>query len=159
MRNTRRIFAAAIGFMLASSAMPLSAGGNKDKTADESVIIEENDANMLRIVGDRPPAAWGEGGGKGASELPPGVSIDSGLVGEMKPVVAAETADLTGTLKVKGSKGKRTFTLKVDGGKNYALQVEESRMEDLAALKGKKLFIRGVFYGSNFLVFEYSEQQ
>ena len=132
-----------MALIITVSAIPVVAGGSKEDMADEDTVSELNQKNVLHVVGER-PADFGEGGGGGAARVPDGF-------GE----VQAELTVLTGKLKVSGGQGKRSFKLKADDGKTYQVQVEDSRMEILAELKGKKIKARGVFYGKNFLVFDF----
>ena len=153
MKHTRkRTLLALIGFAFVVTSVPLAAAGSKDV---EEGKVPEGDASLLRVIGERPPAGFGEGGGRGAAAVREGFRVDPGIIGEPVPIVSAEMTEIGGTLKVKGGKGKRTFTLNGNDGKKYTLQVESEKMEDFAALKGKKLSVRGVFYSNTFLVFEY----
>lgn len=153
MKHTRKIvlwIVSALAFSMAT--IPLAAAGSKESVDGKA---PEGDASMLRVIGERPPVGFGEGGGRGASELPEGVAIDPAIIGEPVPIVSAEMTEMSGTLKVKGGKGKRKFTLNNVDGKKYELQIESDKMEDFATLKGKKVKVRGVFYSDIFLVFEY----
>ncbi|MBP5357636.1 MAG: hypothetical protein J6Y69_00440 [Treponema sp.] len=150
----RRITFLTMAFLIAASAIPAVAGGAKEEMADEQTISIQNQKSVLRVVGEK-PADYGEGGGSGAAAVPEGFEEENILkTGE----VQAELVVLSGKLKVSGGKGKRTFKLKTDDG-TYQVLVEESKMEVLAELKGKNIKARGVFYGKNFLVFDFILQK
>ena len=159
MKITKKIVLwTAIGMAFSMTSLPLAAAGSKENEETE-VSVPENSPSLLRVVGEKPPVGFGEGGGLGAAELPDGVSIDPAIVGKTAPIVSAEMTQLSGTLKVKGGKGKRKFTLNCDDGKKYELQMNGEGAEDFAVLKGKKLNVRGVFYSKTFLVFDYGLNQ
>ena len=137
------------------AAFPAVAGGTKEDMADEHTISIQNQKSVLHVVEEK-PADYGEGGGGGAARVPEGFEEEDILkTGE----VHAELVVLTGKLKVSGGKGKRSFKLKADDGKTYQVQVDGARMEVLAELKGKKIKVRGVFYGNTFLVFDFILQK
>lgn len=139
-------------FAMVMAAMPITASGNKDKEEDTSIP----EKSVLHISGSA-PAAFGEGGGIGAGHRPEGFEqIPDGIVsGEKAKTVTAELTPMTGILKVKGGKGNRKFTFQGDNGKSYSLHVEDSMAEHLANFKDKKVKAEGVFYGKDFLVFDF----
>ncbi len=139
-------------FAMIANAIPLSASGNKDNDSPS----QEQENSVLHVV-DR-PFGYGEGGGIGAGIRPEGFEeIDENLIGENgSQTVAAKMITMTGVLKAKGGKGKRKFTLKNVDGKNYAIQISPESAEELVKFKNKKIKIQGVFYNSDFLVFDFN---
>lgn len=148
-----KIFAIAIVFVILG-VLPLFASGSKDDEA----IGASMDKSVLQIV-ENPGIGFGEGGGIGAGQRPFGFEeIDPGIIGDApsktSKIVAAELFDLPGVLTVKGSKGSRKFTLKSDDGKIYNIKVPSDFAETFATLKNKKITLQGVFYESEFLLFD-----
>ena len=149
--KTATVFTA-MTFSMIMMASPLSAGGNKDVEVETDDIPK---TSVLHIT-DR-PFGFGEGGGIGAGLRPEGFEeIPDGIIsGESPKTVSAQLTTISGTLNVKGGKGKRQFTFKTDDGKSYAMKVPEDVAEHLANLKNKKLKAEGVFYGKDFLLFDF----
>ena len=152
MKNKTKLTFAAISIAMLMSAIPLMANGNKDREELDESIPE---SSILKIDGT--PARFGEGGGKGAGlrpecfkEIPEGI-----ISGEAPRTVSAQLTTITGTLKVKGGKGNRKFTFACDNGKIYSMNVDESHAEHLAGFKDKNAKAEGVFYGKDFLLFDF----
>lgn len=147
----------ALTFAMIMCATPITASGNKDMDSPTT----EHEESVLHVV-DR-PFGFGEGGGIGAGIRPSGFEeIDESIItGEAKEksYVAAQMTSLTGTLKVSGNKGKRKFSFNCDDGKTFALNIQGPDAETVAALKDKKLKVSGVFYGTDFLVFDVAKAE
>ena len=150
-KNTMALSLIALSMTL--TAAPITANGSKDSNAEDNSIPEKS----VLHISDRPPVGFGEGGGIGAGQRPSGFEeIPEGIIsGKKTRTVTAELTTITGTLNVKGGKGNRKFTFKSDDGKTYNISVEESNAEHLAGLKNKKIKAESVFYGKDFLLFDF----